>query len=278
MKIGAHISASGGALKIFDRAQSIGANCFQIFASSPRMWRVNSADPQVAQKFKQKLKETEMNPSFIHIKYLVNLVSPKEETVTKSIQAVIDELKFASDLGLQGGMFHIGAHQGADPADAIDMLVQKSNQVLSQIPEDVYFILENSATSKKLGAKLEQIATIIEKLNHPQVRVCLDTAHAFESGYDLRTEENVNDYIEQVDKTIGLDLVALFHVNDSKTKLGSNNDRHENIGSGEIGLTGFKTLINHPKTKNKPFILEVPGENKSGPNRENIDIMKSLIK
>lgn len=277
MKIGAHVSASGGYMNVFKRTEEIGADCFQMFVSSPRMWSVPALDSKVGKEFKEVLEQKKMNPSYVHIKYLVNLVSPTELTVEKSIKCIVEELTVAFGLGLRGGMFHIGAHQGADRDNAIDMLVEKSKIVLGQIPKDVLFILENSATDKKLGARFDEIGIILKKLNHPQVKVCIDTCHAFSSGYELRTKEGVDEFVNEIEKYIGLSNLEVIHVNDSKADFDSNVDRHENIGQGNIGIEGFKYLLNHPKLKDMPFILEVPGENKSGPNKENVDVLRGLI-
>ncbi len=275
-KIGGHISSSGGVLKVFDRAKAIGANCFQIFISSPRMWKVNDIDPKIAKTFREQLQKNDMNPSYIHIKYLVNLVSPKKETIEKSIKCIIEELTVANKLGLRGGMFHIGAHQGKDRSEAIEMLVEKCNQVLTKIPKNILLLLENSATDKKLGALLEEIGIVLKKINHPQVKVCLDTAHAFSSGYDLRTKKGVNNFVNEIEQYIGIENLEVLHINDSKAGFDSNIDRHENIGEGTIGSQGLGYLINHPKLIDKPLILEVPGYNKTGPDKQNIDKLKKL--
>jgi deoxyribonuclease-4 len=277
MKIGGHVSSSGGFLKVFGRAEAIGANCFQTFVSSPRMWRVPEVDPSVGEQFKRELAEREMQPSYVHIKYLVNLVSQKPDVVEKSVRCIVEELKAAHALGLRGGMFHIGAHQGMDRDAAVEMLVGQSKRVLAQLPDDVLFILENSATDKKLGAKLEEVGKIVRRLDDPRVRVCLDTCHAFSAGYDLRDNAGVDKFVSEIEQHIGLDKLELIHVNDSKAAFDSNIDRHENIGKGSIGIEGFGALLNHPKLMDKPFILEVPGTNKSGPDKENVDALKNIV-
>jgi len=276
MKIGAHISTSGGILKTFERAEEIGANCFQIFASSPRMWKVPKIDESTAKTFKEKLNEKEMSPSFIHLKYLINIASPNEETAKKSVTTTIEEMKVCSALGLTGGMFHIGTTKGEDRQEGIEKVVVATKEIVQNIPSDVLLLLENSASSSKIGSSLEEIALLLEKINHPNIAICLDTAHAFAAGYDLTTNEGVYAFVEQIHKTVGLEKVTLFHINDSKSDLNSGRDLHENIGKGKIGSIGLRALLTHPKLREKPFITEVPGMTDDGPDKPNLDILKKL--
>jgi deoxyribonuclease IV len=277
MKIGGHVSVSGGLLNAFERAQNIGANCFQIFVSSPRMWAVPKVDGATAKAFKEQLRVRDMNPSFVHIKYLVNIASPDNEVVKKSLDAVKQEMRLCSLLGLYGGMFHIGATKGGSNKDGILKVVEAVTEVMAEIPDNIFLLLENSASSKKIGSQLEEIAELLEKINHKRVAVCLDTAHAFAAGYDLRTEAGVDTFIDKVESCFGIEKVKLFHLNDSKSELGSGRDLHENIGDGKIGLAGFKALLNHKKTTQKAFIIETPGQDKSGPDRHNIEVLHNLV-
>ena len=249
MKIGGHVSAAGGFLTVFDRAVAIGANCLQMFVSSPRVWKVGTVDSKTAQRFQEKLKTLDLAPSFVHIKYLVNLCSPNPETVIKSKQALAQELQVAAALGLAGGMFHIGALAGGERANGRAMVIQAIKDIMSQSSKNVLCILENSASLNKIGGTLEEVASMLEAINHPQVAACLDTAHAFAAGFDLRTEAGVEQFVTRIDATIGLEKVAVIHANDSKADLGSGRDLHENIGEGKIGLDGFKALLNHSKLK-----------------------------
>ncbi|MGI5828036.1 MAG: deoxyribonuclease IV [Patescibacteria group bacterium] len=276
MKIGGHISVSGGVLNAFERAESIGANCFQIFASSPRMWAVPDINEIKAKQFKQKLKSHRIIPSFIHLKYLINIASPNEEIARKSVETVKAEMRICSKLGLAGGMFHIGTTKGGDKQEGLGQVASQVKKILQQIPQDVLLLLENSASPKKIGSTLEEIAELLEEINNPQVSTCLDTAHAFAAGYDLHSEEGVMHFIDSIEKTIGLNRVTLFHINDSKSPLGSGRDWHENIGKGKIGINGIRALLTHPKLHNKPFITEVPGIHNNGPDKPNIALLRKL--
>jgi deoxyribonuclease-4 len=279
MKIGAHVSASGGVNKAFERAKEIGANCFQIFVSSPRMWKVGEIEGKDCKLFKQNLKDYDMSPSFVHIKYLCNLSSPNPETIEKSVVALAAEFGLTGQLGLTGAMFHIGSLVGSDRARGIEKVVNGIKKVLDKTPEgNAKLLLENSASSNKIGAKFEEIAEIIQKVGSNRIGVCLDTAHAFVAGYELRDQPGVDAFVQEIENTFGLDRLCVIHANDSKADFGSSRDLHENIGKGKIGSAGFAALLNHPKLKKIPFILEVPGYDKNGPDKPNINALRKLVK
>lgn len=276
MKIGGHISTAGGVLKVFDRAQAIGANCFQIFTSSPRMWAVKDIEPEVSKKFRKQLDKQNFSPSFVHIKYLVNLSSPNPEVIKKSLITVKKELNIASQLGLAGAMFHIGSLKDSDRSQGVRLVVQGIKEILEDTACGAKLLLENAASSKKIGYSLSEIGNILDKINNPRLGVCLDTAHSFAAEHDLSKVEGVNKWAEDIEKYIGIENLQLIHLNDSKAEFGSGRDLHQNLTKGNIGETGIRAIINHPKLHNLPFILEVPGFDKKGPDKINIDIFKKL--
>lgn len=274
--IGAHVSTAGGLDLSLDRALEIGASCTQIFLSPPQQWRMVDYPQEVIEKYLKKQEETKVGPNFVHGIYLINLASESPENLKKAIDWLVWSQTMCSKLKLAGTNFHLGSHKGKG-FEAVQKLVEESlEKVLKNSPEDVDLILENAAGSA-IGGKLSELGALIKFLKDSRLKVCIDTQHAFASGYDLREKGDIDRLVEEIETEIGLDRVVMIHTNDSKMELGSGRDRHENIGEGLIGKKGFETLINHPKLKHLPFVLEVPGIAGTGPDKENIDILKGLV-
>jgi deoxyribonuclease-4 len=249
MKIGAHVSIAGGFDQAQRRIKEMGGNCLQIFSSSPRGWSL--PDPKVNFRF-------DLSPVYFHASYLINLAD-KGEIGRKSGQSLIAQLNLAPRLGVKGSVVHLGSGL------LDEVLFNNLNEVLKKTPPETLFIIENSGT-RKIGRTMEEIKKILDRLDNPRVRVCLDTCHLFAAG--IRFEE--------MEKLPFLDRVELIHLNDSRDPFGSGRDRHENIGQGQIGLENFRMIVNHPKLKHLPFILEVPGFADRGPDEQNIQIIKKL--
>lgn len=274
MKIGAHLSTSGGLIKALDNAEAIGANALQIFSSAPLQWKASQHSSEEKALFKKEALKRDIQPVFIHGTYLVNLATDDNELQQKSVQSLIHDLTFASNIGAQGVIFHFGSHPTGWEGKK-DTLTPLIHHVLKHTPGSTEFIIENAAGSgAKIGASLEELATMIKDINHPRVRICVDTAHAFASGYDLRTKQAVNTFVSAVQNSFGWEVVSAIHLNDSKVDFAKKADRHENIGKGYIGNVGLQAFVTHPKITDIPFILEVPGFHKNGPDKENIDRVK----
>jgi len=276
LKVGGHLSTSGGLSNSFSKAQEIGANTFQIFSNSPRMWSSRNVLNEHINLFLQLKEKLKIDPIYFHAPYIINLAN-EYEIGKKSVEFLISELRTAHALSIKGTIVHVGSFKDNDQKIGFATVINNITQVLENTPENTLFIVEN-AGSHKIGATLEEIGQIISSLDNPRIRVCLDTCHMFAAGYDISTTEKFDVFFEKFDSLIGLEKLEVFQVNDSKDPLGSFRDRHENIGNGTMTLEPFKLLLNDPRTKNIPFILEVPGENKSGPNKENVDILKGLVK
>lgn len=261
VRIGAHVSAAGGPWKAIQNAKKIGADCFQIFASNPRTWHVQSSSREEVKKFKDVLKKSGLGPVYLHSSYLPNLASGDDELWEKSVKNLSEQLKLCQLIGGRGLIFHLGSGTG-DRATRISRAIKK---VLKSVPGKSFLIMENSAGGgSKAGARLDEFKEIFRKSISARLKICIDTAHAFEAGESLEDFLNLSEAI-------------VVHINDSKTNFGSNHDRHENIGQGRLGLMTFQKLLKDGLLYNKDWILEVPGFNGQGPDKKNVDILKNLF-
>ena len=277
MKLGAHISTAGGLDKAIDRAQEMSAEAIQIFVSSPRGWAFKPIPSSVAAAFREKAAAADIGPTFLHGIYLVSLGAPTEENLSKSVQALINYMQVAGEIGAAGVVFHTGSHRGAGFQGVFDQAVKAMEQVLKASPENVWLAIENSAgMGDHICSKFQEIGQIMKALASPQVKVCLDTQHLFAAGYEVTEEAGLERVMEEFDREIGLSNLVAVHANDSKTPFASGVDRHENIGQGHMGLEGFRVIMKHPAFKDVPFLLEVPGIEGNGPDKANLDILKQL--
>lgn len=276
MKIGAHVSTAGGADKAIDNALEIGAECVQIFASSPRAWAFKPQKPEAIERFRSRSAETGVGPAFLHGSYLVNL-GGDEALVEKSIASLTAHMGAAAELGATGVIFHSGSHKGKGFDAVLDQAAAAITAVLADTPEEVLLIIENSAgAGNHIGVSFLEIGRMIDAVGSGRVRVCIDTQHTLAAGYDIRSPDGLGAAMDEFDKAIGLDRLAVVHANDSKTELGSGRDRHENIGHGEIGESGFSNVMAHPAFADVPFMLEVPGMEGNGPDAANVDALKAI--
>lgn len=281
--LGAHVTISNGYLASLEKIKKMGGSSLQIFSSSPRSWSFVSLDSETEKAFIAKAKNLGVYPIYFHASYLVNLALPGR-IAELSIRRLIHELKVASRLGIKGTIVHLGSFKEFTSEDGLPLekedpyifLVSSLKEILEETPKETLFIIENAGT-RKVGKNLAELSTIIEKINNPRVKICLDTCHLFATGYDLSDIDKLDEFVKSFDSTVGLNNLECFHLNDSKDPVDSGRDRHENIGRGTIGLKTFKLLLTHPKTKNYPFIIETPGFDEQGPDKKNLDILKSLL-
>ena len=277
MLIGAHVKTSGGVDKAVDRAIEIGAECIQIFAASPRMWRVTPIKEKPLQNYHAKMANTKLGPTLVHAKYLTALGSPNPELVQKSRTSLAAELTETERLGALGLVFHPASHRGAGLEAVFDQFVEGVNQVLDAAPGNSLLMLETSAGSgDHIGSKFNELGSIIKAIDNPRVAACFDTQHVWAAGYDIATKDGLNTTMEEFDREIGIDLLRSVHANDSMRKRGSAVDRHDNIGQGLIGEKGFENIMAHPAFSDVPFYLEVPGYEKEGPDKPNVDALKTI--
>ncbi|MEI6690119.1 MAG: deoxyribonuclease IV [bacterium] len=276
-RIGAHVSTSGGINNAINNTLAIGGNCMQIFAGSPRMWARSPYDQKSALSFRARAIELDLSPVYIHALYLTNLASDNSELVEKSKTALIMDMENSAAIGAAGVILHIGSHQGRGWGVVRSQVITQIQDVLNKTPLDSILVLENDAGQNGKIGSLEELHEILVSIPSDRLKICLDTAHTHEGEYDLAAESGFNQWIVDIEKYIGWDKLVVLHLNDSKTVTGSHRDMHENIGEGEIGVTGMRRLLNHKNLATLPLLLEVPGTDKMGPDQRNVDIVRSLI-
>src|SRR5271156_6182702 len=271
IRIGIHTSIAGDIAGSLDLAYGLGANALQIFSSSPRMWargpaRIAEAE---ATRFRERRRELGLGPLVIHDNYLINLASPNPVLRTRSVQAFHQELVRALALGADFLVAHPGCGRESDTNTAINSIAQGLKQATRGLKlGDLKILLENTAgQGTSIGSRFEELRAIIDATPGLPLGICIDTAHTFAAGWDLRTAEGLEATLQALDRTVGLDKVYVIHVNDSKTHHGSRVDRHEHIGQGKIGLEAFGRILNHRLLAGRAVILETPidrpGEDKS---------------
>jgi deoxyribonuclease-4 len=281
MKIGGHVSIAGGFDKSIDRAVELNANILQTFASSPRSLKTNEFDDEMVEKYLIKKELNKMGDHFFHGVYLINLAHENLEYAQASTESLIFYQKFAKQINGVGTVFHIGSHKGKGFDLVKKQVVNSVEKVLTNTPDGIKLFLENAAGQKGvIGADLKELRYIYDSISSDELReklmVCYDTQHGFGAGFDIRNEEVVKKTVKEIDNELGFDLIGVIHINDSLVEYDSHKDRHANVGEGEIGTIGFKAFINHIKIKSLPFILEVPGENRSGPRKVDIENLRLL--
>lgn len=276
MKFGAHVSIAGGIENAPKRAYDIGCECFQIFSRSPRGGQALELDDKTVEKFKKNLNKYNFKEFYVHAPYFINLGSKNNRIYHGSISIIKQELERGSKLGAKYLMAHLGSAKDLGEQESIKKVVEGLNEILKEYEGKTKLLIEISAGAGKIiGDNFEEIAEIIKKTSG-SIGVCFDTAHAFESGYDLRTKTAVNKTFAEFNKIIGLDKLKLLHGNDSKTDLESHSDRHEHIGKGKIGLEGFKAIVDHSKLKNVNMIIETPKGDSDKWDKKNLKLLKSL--
>ncbi len=275
MKLGAHISTAKPFSDSIIRAQEIGCECMQIFANPLQRWNPVPIPEEEIKRYLELNKEAKIAPVILHSIYLVNFASENPFYYEQSIKSLIDDMKKSYFLGALGANTHLGSTKGGDFKTLLPKITGAIKQILAETPEESHFIIENAAGAGNIiGDTIEEIAEIKDSVNSERVKVLFDTAHAFESGYNLKDEKELENFITNIEERIGLESLVGFHLNDSKTVLNSKRDRHADIGEGEIGLGTFKYLLNHPKLQDKFGILETPQDTKSW--TDQLKLLRSL--
>jgi deoxyribonuclease IV len=276
--LGAHVDSSGGLHLAFDRAKAMGAEAIQIHPTPPGFWGSPKLDENRIATFKEAAAKHGRPPFYFHAVYLINLAGDDPTLRQRSESTLAGYLKAADELGVDGVIFHTGSHKGGGFEARLPQITEHLRKVLERAdPRSARLLIENNAgLGGCVGAKFEEIAQMLHALDDDKrISVCFDTCHAFASGYDERTPADVTRTVDELDKVIGLKRVEVIHCNDSVTGLGSNRDRHANIGTGQIGEGGFRALLHEPRFAKLPFILEVPGAG-GGPDAEQVATLKRL--
>ncbi|MCX6733531.1 MAG: deoxyribonuclease IV [Candidatus Peregrinibacteria bacterium] len=278
--LGCHVSAAGGFYKAIENAEALGATCIQFFGASPRQWFTKMPTEDDVKKYKDHLKKSSVKAVYLHAAYLANLASPNAETYQKSITNLSEHLTIATMIGANGLIFHMGSGgKEITREEAIQKIISGMKEVLKNVPGTTQLIMENSAGGgQKLGNTAKELGEIFHAVGSSRVKVCFDTAHAFEAGaiavYDPPT---ITKTFDEWDKHIGLKNIVTIHTNDSKTTYNSNHDRHENLGEGYIGIDGFRALAAEKRLRDAAWILEVPGFDDNGSDLKNMAILKECF-
>jgi deoxyribonuclease IV len=279
--LGAHMSIAGGLYKSIERGESIGCTCIQIFTKNNRQWFAIPLKEEEIAAFKKAVKNSTLIQQVVaHTSYLINIGSPNSVISKKSVESLSLELHRCEQLEIPYLVFHPGAHLKASIEDCLKLIAKNMNTVLEQNPGKTMLLIENTAgQGSNVGYTFEQLTTIYKNIrNKKRVGFCLDTCHVFTAGYDFRTKETYDELWKQFDQIIGLNKLKVMHINDSKKELGSQIDRHENIGKGAIGLEGFRLLFNDERFFDIPKILETPkDDNHLKEDKMNMETIYSLL-
>jgi deoxyribonuclease IV len=261
MRLGVHVRVSGGYAKAVEYAKSLGCSAVQIFSSNPRSYRVGKLDVPALQAFAKLRREAGIDPCVIHTPYLINLASDDPKVLSGSIGLLRADLATAAAGEIAYVNTHLGSYGVRDRNEGFAAICTALESVLTTIAPGVKLVLENSAGAGNLaGGTLEELGTFIRTLDHPQLGVCLDTAHAWAAGYRIDSQAGVERFLDEAHERIGLDRIPMFHFNDTEVPLGASRDRHWHIGEGLIGFDGFRALLAHAEVREKTAILETPGD------------------
>ena len=280
-KIGIHTMTSGGVETAAERAYRLGCNTFQVFSSSPRMWKPYNLSRQQCDEMKRLRDKYGIEPAVIHVSYLVNLASQTEEFYQKSIQAFRGEVERAMALGAEYLVLHPGSYRGLTRDQGLERAaagIEKALEAVDVATCDFQILIENTAGAEfSLGSSFEQVAELVERLRaHAPVAACIDTCHTHVAGYDIVSEDGYEETMRHLDATVGFSNVKVWHCNDAKAARGSKLDRHEHIGQGTIGLDLFRRLLNDERFANAAFIAETPVDEPKDDLR-NVDALKALL-
>jgi deoxyribonuclease-4 len=276
--LGSHVSSSGGLHLAFDRAKAMGAEAIQCHPTPPNYWGSPKLDDDRVASFREAADKAGHPPFYFHAVYLINLAGDDATLRSRSESTLAGYLAAADRLGIDGVIFHTGSHKGVGFDKVLPQIREHLLRVMERAdPKRAHLLIENNAgLGGCVGARFEEVRALLDAIDDPRAAVCFDTCHAFASGYDIRTPAGVAKTLDELDAAVGLERLECIHANDSQTGLGSNRDRHANIGVGQIGDDGFRALLHEPRLTRLPFIIEVPGEDGQGPDKANLDALRRL--
>jgi deoxyribonuclease-4 len=279
VRFGFHISISGGFSKVLNRAVERGCEAIQLFSRNPRGWKYSPLDRNEVTAFKADMKTGAIDPVVVHMPYLPNLASAKKDLYARSVDSLCTELRRTEALEASFLIMHVGSSLETPEERALENVANGITVAFKRVKNNVVLLLENTAgMGTEIGCNFNQMKRIFDLVEeNERLGVVLDTAHAFEAGYDLRTKTGLENTLKELDTTVGLDRLRLLHLNDSKTDLGSRVDRHWHIGEGKIGLAGFRNIVNHPSLKNLPGIMETPRMD-TKEDLKNMEAIRNLVR
>ena len=279
--LGTHMSIAGGLHLAFTRIRKVKGEALQIFLSNQRQWKTPPLTSEMIEDFRLQWQKNHRMVVAAHDSYLINLAAPDQATVEKSVTAFADELVRAAALEIPFLITHPGSHRGQGVETGLKRFVHNLDSAIRiSGTSTVSVLIETTAgQGTNLGSKFEEISFILRQSHYKdRLGVCFDTSHAFAAGYDLRTPETYEETFFLFDQIIGLQRLKFFHLNDSKRPLGSRVDRHEHIGKGQIGLQGFRLLMNDPRFQDHPMVLETPKGKDLKEDKKNLKVLRSLIR
>ena len=277
-RLGAHMSIAGSVDQALLRGQQIGCQAIQIFTKQPNRWAAKPLSPEEIARFQETRRATGIAPIIAHDAYLINLASPDPGLWQQSVQAFLTELERCQALELPYLVTHAGAHKGAGEQEGLKRIVQALDIVCERLAQVAILLETTAGQGGSLCYDFAHIAWIIEQSHFPErLGVCFDTCHVFAAGYELRTREGYEETFRRLDAAVGLERVRAFHLNDSKKGWGSRVDRHAHIGQGQLGLEPFRFLLNDPRFRDHPMVLETPKGPEMEEDRMNLDILRGLL-
>lgn len=277
MLVGAHVSPAGGLPKAIERGVERGCRSIQIFNQSPRMWKPTAYGEEDFAAFKAAMIDSPIDAVMIHAVYLLNCASDDEEIRAKSVASLTHSLRVGDAIGAHCVVLHPGSAKTGDVGEAIERAGWVIREALDMTDHCPLHLENTAGAGGTLGRSFEELAALIEASGGDRrLGLCLDSCHLLASGYDIRTAEGLEDTLERCDAAVGLDRLGSLHLNDSQTPLGSNRDRHANVGEGEIGEEGCMAFLSEPRFEGLPLVLETPGQNRSGPTAEELAHVMSL--
>jgi len=261
MRIGLHVRVAGGYAKAVAHAKAAGCNALQVFSSNPRSYRPTAIDGPALDAFAEMRREADIDPCAVHTPYLINLASDDPKISAGSLRLLRGDLAAAARGGMRLVNTHLGSYGNRDRREGFAAICRALEEALHDLEPGVFLVLENSAGAGNLaGGTLEELGAFVKAVNHPQLGVCLDTAHAWAAGYEINSAAGVDRFLESADRNVGIDRLLMFHFNDTEVPLGGSRDRHWHIGEGNIGFEGFRALLARPELRGKTAILETPGD------------------
>ncbi len=279
MLIGAHVSPAGGLPKAVERGLERGCRAIQIFNQSPRMWRPTVYAEQAVAEFRSAIEDSDIDAVLIHAVYLLNCASEDPDIRAKTLTSLTHSLRVGQAIGASGVVLHPGSAKTGDVPSAIARAGEVIREALADSEECALHLENTAGAGGTLGRSVEELAALIDACGGDgRVGLCLDSCHLYASGYDIRTSDGMDETLAQIAETIGLQRIGSLHLNDSQTPLGSNRDRHANVGRGELGEDGCAAFLSAPQLAGLPCVLETPGEDRKGASAEEVAFAAELLR